>query len=383
MWAQNSLPVFCNNEVTVGAERFDVYLDKLIGQKIGLVGNQSSLVGRTHLVDTLLSQGVDLVKLFSPEHGFRGEADAGEKVSSGIDQKTSLPIVSLYGSHKKPSPKDLEGIDVILFDIQDVGARFYTYISSLHYVMEACQEEGVKLIVLDRPNPNGFYVDGPVLNMKYKSFIGMHPVPIVHGMSIGEYAQMINGEDWLGENSKADLLVVPCLGWNHTKFYKLPTKPSPNLPNMLSVYLYPSLCLFEGTVVSVGRGTDWPFQIIGHPQFKNSQFSFIPEPNFGSKKPKLKGQECKGIDFIESGLSVMQNQHQIQLSWFMQFYNDLNLKEQFFLSNNFINLLAGSNTFKNNLINGLTEAEIRLTWEPALSEFKIKRKHYLLYSDFD
>ncbi|MFK8044879.1 MAG: exo-beta-N-acetylmuramidase NamZ domain-containing protein [Crocinitomicaceae bacterium] len=379
--SQISSSVFCNDDVSVGSERLDEYLPMILDKKVGLVGNLSSRVGQSHLVDTLLSLEVELVKIFSPEHGFRGEADAGEKVNSNTDIKSGLPIVSLYGRHKKPTAEDLDGLDFLIFDIQDVGARFYTYISTLHFVMEACARNNVKLIVLDRPNPNGFYVDGPVLNPKYKSFVGMHPVPIVHGMTIGEYARMINGEHWLPNSIQCNLTVIKCSGWDHSKFYRLPIKPSPNLPNMLSVYLYPSLCFFEGTVVSVGRGTNWPFQIIGHPSF-NSEFSFTPIPNFGSKNPKLNGVKCKGVNFVEQGLSVLQNQKQIQLSWFIEFYKVLDLKEKFFLSNNFINLLAGDSSFKRQIINGESEALIRARWQPKLDQFKTIRKQYLLYADF-
>ena len=380
---QSNDPIFCNDEVSVGAANFDSYLPLLVNKKVALVGNHSSLVEKTHLVDTLLALEVDLVKIFSPEHGFRGEADAGEKVNSRQDNKTGLPIISLYGSHKKPTIDDLQGVEVVVFDIQDVGARFYTYISTLHLVMEACAEQKIKLLVLDRPNPNGFYVDGPVLNPAFKSFVGMHPVPIVHGLTVGEYAQMINGENWLPNELICDLTVVKCHNWDHSKLYRLPVKPSPNLPNMLSVYLYPSLCLFEGTVVSVGRGTDFPFQVIGHPRYNNSDFSFIPKPTVGAKSPKLEGVKCNGINFIESGLSVMQNQKQLQLKWFLEFYKDLTLKDRFFLSNNFINLLVGDAEFKTMVLAGKTEADIRASWEPALANYKKKRKRYLLYMDFE
>jgi len=368
--------------VIVGSERLNEYLPLILNKKVGLVGNPSSMVGQTHIVDTLLSLKIDLVKIFSPEHGFRGDADAGEKVNSNIDAKTGLPIVSLYGRHKKPTAEDLKGLDFMIFDIQDVGARFYTYISTLHYIMESCANNNVQLIVLDRPNPNGFYVDGPVLNPKYKSFVGMHPVPVVHGMTIGEYAKMINGENWLPNSMQCQLTVIPCQGWDHSKFYRLPVKPSPNLPNMLSVYLYPSLCFFEGTVVSVGRGTNWPFQVIGHPNF-TSKFSFTPAPNFGSKNPKLNGKKCSGVNFVEQGLSVMQNQKQIQLNWFIELYKVLNLEEKFFLSNNFINLLSGDSDFKQQVIAGESEELIRARWEPKLGKFKTIRKQYLLYSDFE
>lgn len=379
--AQNQL--FCNAEVTVGAEQLNDYLPSLENKRVAVVGNQSSLIGSSHLVDSLLLLDVNIVKVFSPEHGFRGKADAGEKVKSGFDSKTGLPIISLYGSNKKPKIDQLKDVDVVLFDIQDVGARFYTYISTLHYVMEACAENTIELIILDRPNPNGHYVDGPILDLKYKSFVGMHQVPIVHGMTIGEYAQMINGEKWLPNNLTCDLTVIKCKGWNHTKHYKLPIKPSPNLPNMLAIYLYPSLCLFEGTVVSVGRGTATPFQIVGHPGFEKDSFTFTPIPSDGAKHPKLENKKCYGIDFTAMGLNVIQKQNQIHLGWLIQFYKKLNLGQQFFLKNNFINLLAGSNTLQKQIIAGKSEEEIRETWDIGLAKYKEVRKKYLLYLDYE
>lgn len=380
IFAQSEL--YCNSEVKVGAQRTELYLSFLKDKNVGVVGNQSSMIENVHLVDSLILSGVKVKKVFSPEHGFRGKADAGEKVKSGVDLKTGLPIVSLYGSNKKPTAEQLRGLDVLLFDIQDVGARFYTYISTLHYIMEACAENNIELIVLDRPNPNGHYVDGPVLDLKYKSFIGMHPIPVVHGMSIGEYANMIHGEKWVkaeGLNFK----VIKCEGWNHSKFYKLPIKPSPNLPNMTSIYLYPSLCFFEGTIVSIGRGTKYPFQIVGHPNFKGDSYEFTPNPTSGAKYPKLSGESCKGIYLPIIGVNVLQQQNELQLSWLLNFYNDLNLKEKFFLKNDFINLLAGSSQLKTQIISGMTEAEIRATWEKDLNNFKIIRTKYLLYSDFE
>ena len=305
--------LFCNASVRVGAECTEDYLFKLKDQTVGIVGNQSTRVGKVHLVDTLLTLGIKITKIFSPEHGFRGKADAGEKVKSGVDPKTKLPVISLYGSNKKPKSEQLKGIDVLIFDIQDVGARFYTYISTLHYVMEACVENDIKLMVLDRPNPNGGYVDGPVLDSEFKSFVGMHPVPVVHGLTIGEYACMINGEGWLPNHAKCNLDIIKCKGWDHNKYYKLPIKPSPNLPNMLSIYLYPSLCFFEGTVVSVGRGTKFPFQIIGHPLFKPGNFQFTPKPGAGSKEPKLKGKLCYGINFTKSDFLKVQHQKTIAI----------------------------------------------------------------------
>jgi len=379
-FAQTEL--FCNKEVSVGAEQTELYLHLLDGKRVGVVGNQSSLIGDTHLVDSLVSLKIDVKTVFSPEHGFRGKADAGEKVKSGIDFKTGLPIVSLYGNNKKPKVEQLKNIDVLVFDIQDVGARFYTYISTLHYVMEACAENNVELIILDRPNPNGHYVDGPVLNLEFKSFIGMHKIPVVHGMTIGEYAKMIYGEKWVSAEN-LNFKVITCVGWNHTKFYKLPIKPSPNLPNMTSIYLYPSLCFFEGTVVSVGRGTSNPFQIAGHPNFKGDSYEFTPQPTSGAKHPKLNGETCKGIYLPVIGVNVLQQQNELQLSWLIDFYKDLNLKEKFFLKNNFINLLAGSDQLKRQIMAGKTETEIRNTWKSGLKEFKAIRKKYILYTDFD
>jgi len=375
--------IFCNAGVHVGADYLEQYVSILDGKKVAVVGNQSSLIYSTHLVDTLLSLNINVVKVFSPEHGFRGQADAGEKVKSGIDSRTGLPIISLYGSNKKPKVEQLKGIDVVLFDIQDVGARFYTYISTLHYVMEACAENGIKLIVLDRPNPNGHYVDGPVLNPKFKSFIGKHEVPVVHGMTIGEYAQMINGEKWLKNGMECNLQIITCEGWDHTKFYKLPIKPSPNLPNMTAIYLYPSLCFFEGTVVSVGRGTKMPFQIAGHPDYSKTSFIFKPESTDGAKHPKLENKNCNGIDFSEAGVTLYQQQKQIHLSWLIDFYADLNLKEGFFLKNKFIDLLAGSSDLRLQILKGMTEDEIRATWQDDLSRFKLVRQKYLLYQDFE
>jgi len=378
--AQSDL--FCNSTVKVGAEQTNEYLSLIKNKRVGVVGNQSSTIGNIHLVDSLLSLNINVVKVFSPEHGFRGKADAGEKVKSVVDSKTGLAIVSLYGNNKKPKAEQLKNIEVLIFDIQDVGARFYTYISTLHYVMEACAENNVELIILDRPNPNGHYVDGPVLEGKYKSFIGMHKIPVVHGMTIGEYAKMIHGESWV--KSKAlKFTIIKCKGWNHTQFYRLPIKPSPNLPNMLSIYLYPSLCFFEGTVVSVGRGTDTPFQIVGHPMFKPGSFSFKPMPSFGAKHPKLENELCNGINFSSVGLNVIQQQKQLQLGWLIDFYNELNLKEKFFLKNDFINLLAGSDKLKNQIMSGKTEAQIRASWQNDLNTFKAIRLKYLLYSDFE
>lgn len=372
-----------STDIVVGAAQFDQYLNKLNNKAVAVVGNQTTMIGNTHLVDTLLSKGVNLVKVFAPEHGFRGTADAGEHVQDSKDINTGLPIVSLYGSHKKPTATDLNDVDVVIFDMQDVGARFYTYISTMTYVMEACAENDKEVLILDRPNPNGHYVDGPVLEDEYSSFVGMHPVPIVHGMTIGEYAQMVNGEGWLNNGIMCDLTVVTCQNYTHNDFYKLPVQPSPNLPNMASVYLYPSLCLFEGTTVSVGRGTDNPFQIIGHPDFSKSDYSFTPQPNEGASKPKYNGELCYGYDLAEFGEFYIRNIRQFYIFWLIGMFEQLDEGEDFFRSDGFFNLLAGNNDLEEQILNGATEAEIRKSWEPELTDYKEMRKQYLLYPDFE
>lgn len=380
---QQAVPLFCNDQVKVGAENTSAYFDLVRNKKIGVVGNQSSMLGDVHLVDTLLGAGMEIIRVFSPEHGFRGTADAGEKVASEVDQKTGLSIVSLYGNNKKPTANQLAGIDVLIFDIQDVGVRFYTYISTLHYVMEAAAENGIKLIVLDRPNPNGHYVDGPVLKDGFTSFVGMHKVPVVHGMTIAEYAQMINGEGWLSGDLVCDLTVVKCEGWDHSKFYSLPIAPSPNLPNMTAVYLYPSLCFFEGTVVSIGRGTDWPFQVVGHPGYSRDAeqdlFEFIPAPNFGAKHPVLEGKTCFGYDLHETSIQLLQEKGQLDLSYLVDFYAHVKTTDPFFLPNNFIDLLAGSASLRKQIREGLDIEAIRASWQEDLEVFKRMRTNYLLY----
>lgn len=353
----------------LGAEQTQVYLPMLEGQKVAVVGNQTSMIGDAHLVDSLLSLEIEVVKVFSPEHGFRGTADAGAKVADGIDERTALPIVSLYGKNKKPYPEQLENVDVILFDIQDVGARFYTYISTLHYVMESAAENDVSVIVLDRPNPNGHYVDGPILDTAFRSFVGMHPIPIVHGMTIGEYAQMINGEEWI--SSPCDLIVVSMNYYNRKMAYSLPIKPSPNLPNDVAVNLYPSLCLFEGTDVSVGRGTDAPFQHFGAPYLK-SDYNFTPVSGPGSKYPKHENTTCYGLD-----LSVAKPLSSLNLEWLISAYNQAPEKERFF--NNFFDKLAGTDELKEQIIAGKSVEEIKKGWAEDLVEFSEMRKSYLLY----
>jgi uncharacterized protein YbbC (DUF1343 family) len=374
-------PLYCNASVQVGASRIDQYLPLLEGKKVGIVGNQSSMIVETHLVDTLLKLDVSIAKVFSPEHGFRGTADAGEHVDNEYDQTTGLPIISLYGKNRKPKAEQLKGLDVLVFDIQDVGVRFYTYISTLHYVMEAAAENDIPLIVLDRPNPNGHYVDGPVLKEGFDSFVGMHQVPVVHGMTVGEYAQMINGEGWLKNGLPCELTVIPCKGWDHASFYELPIAPSPNLPNMTSVYLYPQLCFFEGTVVSIGRGTDYPFQVIGHPDFEETEFSFIPTPNQGASHPKLEGETCFGVDLHDEEIRELRKNDQLDLSYLIEFYQTLEMGDDFFLSNNFINLLAGTDELKRQLLAGNSMDEIRASWQTDLTAFMELRKKYLLYPE--
>ncbi|MRT94511.1 exo-beta-N-acetylmuramidase NamZ domain-containing protein [Ancylomarina sp. 16SWW S1-10-2] len=369
-----------SNTITPAADRFSVYKSFLENKSIALVANQSSLVGEQHLVDFLLSKNINLVKIFSPEHGFRGNADAGEKVNDGLDSKTKLPIVSLYGKHKKPYVEDLKGINLVVFDLQDVGVRFYTYLSTLHYMMEACAENNIPLIVLDRPNPNAHYIDGPVLEDDCKSFVGLHPVPIVYGMTIGEYGKMINGEKWLANGIQCDLTVIPCENWNRNSIYKLPVKPSPNLPNYRSIQLYPSLCFFEGTVVSAGRGTDFPFQTYGHPLLETSKFEYKPRSISGaSKNPKFKNQICCGEDLRLVDIESLREKKQLDLSFLLKAYAALNKKTEFF--NPFFEKLAGTKQLRKQIIQGKSECEIRESWQIKLDEFKLIRKKYLIYPD--
>lgn len=366
-------------EIVVGANRTELYIPMLHGKKVGLVGNQSSLVlnkdkKSVHLVDSLLALNVELVKVFAPEHGFRGKADAGEKIEDGKDPKTGLPVISLYGSNKKPKPEQLKDIDVLIFDLQDVGARFYTYISSLHYVMEACAENDIKLLVFDRPNPNGHYVDGPVLEKEYKSFVGMHPIPTVHGLTMGEYAKMINGENWLQNGISCNLEVIKMSAYDHQKKYSLPVKPSPNLPNDKSINLYPSLCFFEGTNVNAGRGTNKQFQVFGSPFLNTEAFSYryTPKSMEGAKNPKHLDKECFGEDLSES-----EHLDHLNLEWLIKAYNNTENKAEFF--NGFFTKLAGTKKLQLQIENGLTAEEIRATWQDDLAAFKKKREKYLLY----
>jgi uncharacterized protein YbbC (DUF1343 family) len=373
-----------SNSIIVGAERTSLYFQKLKGKRVGFVANQTSKINNDHLVDILLNEGVNIVKVFSPEHGFRGNADAGAKVRDEIDLQTGLPIYSLYGKNRrKPSKEVLKDIDLILFDLQDVGVRFYTYISSLHYVMEACAENSIPLILLDRPNPNGFYVDGPILSPKFKSFVGMHQVPVVHGMTIGEYAKMINGEGWLKESIKCIVEVIPCLNYNHFLKYNLPIPPSPNLPNMRSVYLYPSLCFFEGTNVSIGRGTEFPFQLYGAPYFDSKLFKFTPKSSYGSNHPKYKELECFGEDLRNLSLDSLKNINSLNFNWLVKSYKLSNESVDFFNKNGFFNLLAGTDKIMNLIKGGANSDQIRETYQIDLQKFKLIRKKYLIYDDFE
>ena len=365
--------------VITAAERISVYHPLLANKKVALVVNQTSIVKGSHLVDTLLKLGVNIKVIFAPEHGFRGKADAGEVISDTKDTKTGLPIISIYGKKKKPSAEDLKDVDLVLFDIQDVGVRFYTYISTLHYVMESCAEFQKPLMVLDRPNPNGYFVDGEILNPAYKSFVGMHQVPTVYGMTIGEYAKMINGEGWLPNKATCDLTVIECKNYTHDTFYELPVKPSPNLPNIRSILLYPSICFFEGTTLSLGRGTEKQFQVIGHPALK-SDFSFTPMPNEGAKEPPLKGEKCYGLDLSNMTTGSIIKDKRINLSYLIDYYKKMTDADQkYFLDNNFIDKLAGSDQLRKQIIAGKSEEEIRETWNPGLEKFMMTRKKYLIY----
>lgn len=374
--------LFCQNkQLLTGAERISYYYPLLKDKNIGLVVNQTSIIGKVHLVDSLVQLGLKIKKIFAPEHGFRGNVDAGEKISDSKDPGTGIPILSIYGSKKAPDKSDLEGIDILVFDIQDVGTRFYTYISTLHYVMLSCSENKVPLMVFDRPNPNGHFVDGPILDLAYQSFVGMHPIPVVHGMTIGEYAQMINGENWLGENKKTNLQIVSCLNYKHSDVYNLPIPPSPNLPNMRSIYLYPSICYFEGTQISLGRGTNKQFQVLGAPDLNVGDFLFTPEPKPGAMNPPQLGKRCRGIDL--SGLDELQIKAKkyIDLSYLIQFYQNYPNKESFFLAGLFFDKLAGSSKLREMIQSGYTEQQIKDTWQPGLNEFKKVRKKYLIYED--
>lgn len=363
--------------VRVGAERFGEYGGLLVGKNVGIVANQTSRVGETCTVDFLLDKGVKVVRVFCPEHGFRGTADAGAAVGDYVDESTGLPVISLYGKKKKPLPADLQGIDVMIFDIQDVGVRFYTYLSTLHLVMEACAEMDIPLLVLDRPNPNAFYVDGPVLKKECSSFVGMHPVPVVYGMTIGEYARMINGEGWLKGGIACALTVIPCTGWERQQVFTLPEKPSPNLPDSVSVLLYPSTCFFEGTVVNEGRGTHQPFQVFGHPDLKDMPYEYAPRAIPGMcMKPKCEGLACHGMD-LRKDAGVILSLKRLNLEWLLKAYQAYAGDKPFF--NSFFDKLSGDPRVREAIMAGKTEREIRALWKEDVEQFERVRQKYLIY----
>jgi uncharacterized protein YbbC (DUF1343 family) len=360
--------------ITPAAARTSEYFPLIEGYKIALVGNNSSKIGNIHLLDTLLHKGIKVQKIFCPEHGFRGNIGAGEKVKTTVDPSTGIRIISLYGKHYKPKSSELADVDIVLFDIQDVGVRFYTYLSTLHYVMEACAENNKQLIVLDRPNPNSFYIDGPVLDMKYKSFVGLHPVPIVYGMTIGEYAMMINGEKWLKNGIQCRLKVILCEHYSHDLKYTLPDRPSPNLPNMQAIYLYPSLALFEGTCINVGRGTPLPFQLFGHPEMKNTDYVYTPEKLPEAPDPMHKNLKCSGLNLYNF---VFSDSDFFTLKWLIFAYKNIQMKDDFF--NSYFYNLSGNGQLIKQIENGNSEKEIKEGWKGDIEKFKIIRNKYLLY----
>jgi uncharacterized protein YbbC (DUF1343 family) len=390
LFAFSALFISCSSQTAVqeikhdtgmltGAQQMSRYLPLLSGKRVGVVANQTSLVGQTHIVDTLLANRINVVAVFAPEHGFRGDAGAGEHIADGKDPKTGIPVLSLYGKTKKPTPSMLSGIDWLIFDIQDVGARFYTYISTLHYVLEAAAENNLKVLVLDRPNPNGHYVDGPVREEKYASFVGMHPIPIVHGLTIGELTGMILGEHWLLANPA--VTVIPCESYTHSMHYSLPVRPSPNLPNDRAIALYPSLCWFEGTEVSVGRGTPYPFQLLGFPGCTAGKFIFTPEDIPGvAPNPPFEHQQCSGLDLRET---PNQQTNQLELNWLLQMYNAYPDKDHFFLSNGFFDKLSGTASLRQMVVAGKNAEDIRSSWQEGLQRYRAMRKKYLLYPDFE
>ncbi len=366
-----------------GAWQTEQYLPLLEGKRVAFAGNHTATIHDKHLVDVLLGAGIDVVKVFSPEHGFRGHAAAGEHVASGIDQQTGLPVISLYGANRRPAAEQLQDVDIILFDIQDVGTRFYTYISTMTYIMEEAAKQGVPMLILDRPNPTGHYIDGPILEPEFSSFVGLHPIPIVHGMTIGEYALMVNGQGWLEDGISCDLQVVRVKNYTHSTPYELPIPPSPNLPNMHAIYLYPSLCLFEGTDISLGRGTDKPFQIYGHPDYPKKQFpyAFTPQSVTAAPNPPHLNKLCRGIDLSEIDIRHLMIKDQINLEYIINAYHHFPVKENFF--NSFFERLAGTASLRKQIIDGLTADEIRDSWKDGLDAFAIIRAKYLLYPDVD
>lgn len=367
-------------QILVGAACTDHYLPLLEGKRVAVCGNQTSMVGNTHLVDTLIGSGVRPIKIFCPEHGFRGNAEAGAHIASSTDPQTGIPIVSLYGKNKKPTPEQMADIDIVLFDLQDVGCRFYTYISTLHYVMEAAAESGKQVIVLDRPNPNGYYVDGPVLDAKFSSFVGMHPVPVVYGMTIGEYARMINGERWLKGGVQCALTVIEMEGYTHQTRYALPVPPSPNLQTSEAILLYPSLCFFEGAAVSVGRGTPTPFQIYGFPGLRGGDYAFTPVAIKGvSENPPYRDQKCQGFDLTAFATDHLDSAGCLQIDYLLKAYRLFPDKEKFFTNASFFDKLAGTDRLRQQVVRGVSEKDIRASWQEGLEKFKAVRERYLLY----
>jgi uncharacterized protein YbbC (DUF1343 family) len=379
-----ALLVFCSvitgqnkSRITPGAENISEYINLIKGKNVAIVANQTSLVGTRHLVDTLVSLGINVKQIFSPEHGFRHLADAGEPLTDGRDPETGIQIISLYGKQYKPTPENLNGTDVVIYDIQDVGTRFYTYISTLHYVLESCAENHIRCIVLDRPNPNGFYYDGNVSDTAHRSFVSMDPIPIVHGLTVGEYAMMANGEGWLKNGVKCDLTVIKCSNYSHKSIYEVPVKPSPNLPNQTSIYLYPSLCFFEGTVISCGRGTQFPFQVFGSPDLPDRGFSFTPESVPGATRPIHLGRKCFGTDLRKSIDNKIVPSPGLNLEWVISAYRDYPEKDKFFTR--YFDVLAAGPTLREQIIKGMSSEEIRATWKEGLTKWGKLRKKYLLY----
>lgn len=368
-----------NSEIKVGSEKMNEYLNKISNKSVGLLVNHSSSVSSTHLIDTLISKNINIKKIFSPEHGFTGNIERGKKVNGDtliIDNKI-IPIISMYGKSRIPTKESMKGLDIVIFDIQDVGTRFYTYISAMHNMMNICAELGISLIVLDRPNPNSGYIDGPVLDMEYQSYIGMHEIPIVHALTVGELAMMIKGEKWIGNSEKLKLSVIKIDNWDHNKEYILPIRPSPNLPNQQSILLYPSLCLFEQTIVSIGRGTPYPFQVIGHPNYDNKSFSFTPKSVTEESKPKLENEKCFGID-----LKKIKVKKELNIKYLIDFYNRLKSTNSDFFGKYFYRI-AGNKILENQIKDGISEREIRLSWKADIDKYKKIRKKYLLYKDFE
>lgn len=380
--SQNSDPSSENQSapnIHLGAEILDEYIPLLENKKVGMVVNQTSVINSVHLVDTLLALKVNVKAIFAPEHGYKGKVERGQNIDNSVDEDLGIPVISIYGSKRKPSSEDLSGIDYMIFDMQDVGVRFFTYISTLHYVMEACAENNVELIVLDRPNPLGYYIDGPVLDTAYQSFIGMHPVPVVHGMTIGEYALMINGEGWLENHKTCSLHIVKAENYTHQIRYKVPVSPSPNLPDMRSIYMYPSICFFEGAEVNEGRGTDTPFQVFGNPTYLPQDFAYTPvsKPGF-SLHPKFENEICYGYDLSKTPLEELEEKTQLDLLYLIDFYQKSNNKDHFF-NEEFFDLLAGGSKLREQIITGMSAESIRMSWNSGIENFKKIRQKYLLY----